>query len=165
MEQLNWTVQKAKVADLINAEKNPRKITEDAFAKLKERITKRGFHDVIKTDGHNVILSGNQRKRALMDLGVEEVNIMVPSRDLTQEEKDAVLLESNRNDGIWDDEMLNANFSPEFLFDIGFSLPELAGLEDSKSQNQYVHDCPSCKAKLKLSNKVKTIEILNEKEG
>ncbi len=100
--KLTWSVEKRKVADLKNWDKNPRKITEEAFNKLKERINKRGFHDVIKTDGHDVILSGNQRKRALTELGFEEVNVMIPSRDLADQEKDAVALESNKNDGMWD---------------------------------------------------------------
>ena len=85
---LLWHVEKRKVADLRPWKDNPRKITKESFEKLKERITARGFHDVIKIDVDGTILSGNQRKRALIDLGVKDVTVLIPNRRLTKEERD-----------------------------------------------------------------------------
>lgn len=157
MTDLTWKPELAKVADLKLWEDNPRKLTEDNFSRLKSRIEKRGFHDVLKTDGKGVILSGNQRKRALEELGIKEVYILVPSRELTLEEKEAVAIESNRSDGIWDFELLN-NFDHNFLFDLGFTEPELAGYEEGKSNSAYKATCPHCSKELKLSNRVRRIE-------
>lgn len=131
MEKLTWTPQKRKVKDLKIWQENPRSITEKGFKKLKDRIIKRGFHDVVKIDTDSTILSGNQRKRALEDLGVEEVYVMIPSRKLTEQEREAVAIESNREDGAWDFDML-ANFSEDILKEAGFvsgELDRIFGLE------------------------------------
>lgn len=124
MPLITWKTEKRKVKDLIPLEKNPRKITKTAMAKLKDRITKRGMHDVIKVDTKGVVLSGNMRTEALTQLGIEEVEVMVPSRALTKEERDAVVLESNKNDGEWDTSML-PDFGQEVLLEAGFETIEV----------------------------------------
>jgi len=122
---ISWHTETRPTQDLRELENNPRKITEEAFDKLKARITARGFHDVIKVDTEGYILSGNQRKRALVDLGIPTVNVLVPSRPLTKEERDKVVLESNRNDGIWDFDILGNEFELDTLIDVGFDPKEL----------------------------------------
>ena len=122
--QIQWTVEKRKVKDLIPLEKNPRKITKVALEKLKDRITKRGMHDVLKLDEKGVVLSGNMRTQALTQLGIEEVDVMIPNRDLTKEERDAVILESNRNDGTWAYDML-PDFGQDSLIEAGFETVEV----------------------------------------
>lgn len=121
---IQWKPEKRKVQDLKLWDRNPRKITKENFDRLKARIVERGMHDVLKIDLDNTVLSGNQRKQALVDLGVEEVFVMVPDRKLTDVERDQVALESNRNDGTDDFDML-ANFDEQLLRDIGFSDEEL----------------------------------------
>jgi DNA modification methylase len=123
-EPLVWHIEKRKVADLKNWDENPRTITPEAFEKLKDRIRKRGFHDVVKIDIDDTILSGNQRKRALLDLNIEEVATIVPNRKLTEEERIAVALESNREDGTWNWDQM-ANFDEEILKEVGFKTDEL----------------------------------------
>jgi len=136
MQQISWSVKKMKVADLKDLQDNPRKITKEAFEKLKERFaSSRGFHNVLKIDTNNEILSGNQSRRALKELKVLEVNVLVPDRKLTKEEKDAVILESNRHEGTWDFDMLANNFETDFLTGIGFTLGEL-GIGDNFGKNQ-----------------------------
>lgn len=151
-EKLIWSTEKRLVSDLINLKKNPRKITENAFNKLKERIIQRGFHDVIKIDIDNTILSGNQRKRALTDLGITEVNVLVSNRKLTNDEVDIIVLESNRNDGEFDFEILANEFDMGILKDVGFSEIELgfnidkiaSDLIDEDKESKEV-TCPNCK--------------------
>lgn len=119
MNKINWHSEIKKVKDLISYGDNPRKITKEALQKLKQRITDRGFHDVIVVDSDNTILSGNQRKKALDELGIQEVTVLVPDRKLTEEEIKQIALESNLNDGEWDFEKLK-DFNLELLTDIGF---------------------------------------------
>lgn len=138
---INWTPEIRKVAELKELPNNPRKIKGDAFDKLKARISARGFHDVIKVDTEGYILSGNQRKRALLELGFEEVTVLVPDRPLTQEERDYIVLESNRTDGQWDDDILANNFDIELLKDAGFSDAELGIVSFRASKED---DMPSC---------------------
>lgn len=124
LSPLVWRAEKTTVEKLKTWTKNPRKITKEAFEKLKERIIRRGFHDVIKVDTDYMILSGNQRKKALLDLGIKEVFVLVPNRPLTEEECNKVALESNTNDGDWDFELLK-DFNLDTLLDIGFDADEL----------------------------------------
>src|ERR1035437_1603243 len=111
-ENLVWRAEKRAVKSLKKWKENPRRISKVSFLKLVERIQERGFHDVIKIDTNGVILSGNQRKDALVKLDVKEVTVLVPNRPLTTEEKEKIGLESNVSDGTWDLEKLKS-------FDIG----------------------------------------------
>lgn len=128
-EKLQWTAEKRRVSELRAWEDNPRKITKQGLNKLKERITTRGFHDVIKIDVDGTILSGNQRKKALLDLGISEVTVLVPSRPLSKEERDKVALESNSNDGSWDLEKLKS-FEIGTLSDVAISDLDLTSIWD-----------------------------------
>ena len=91
---------------------------------LKKRIADRGFHDVIKIDTDDTILSGNQRKMALEELRMEEVWCLIPHKKLTEKEREEVALESNLLDGMWNYDSL-ANFDEERLKDVGFKDEEL----------------------------------------
>jgi len=121
---LAWSTEIRKVENLLNWKENPRTITKLAIEKLKDRISKRGFHSVLVIDKDNTILSGNQRKTALIQLGIKEVNVLVPNRSLTNNERTKIALESNHNDGEWDMEALKS-FNLELLTDIGFDQMEL----------------------------------------
>jgi hypothetical protein len=122
--KLEWFTELRKLNELKCWDKNPRKITKQAQEKLKERIRERGFHAVIVVDTDNTIISGNQRKVALEELGIENVQVMFPNRPLTDDERKKIALESNRNDGEWDFELLKS-FDFDLLTDIGFDHVEL----------------------------------------
>ena len=87
---MEWHTEIRKVSELKKWEENPRSISEVEYVKLKKSITKRGFHDILKIDEKNVVLSGNQRLDALKELDYKEVECKVADKILTQEEKDAV---------------------------------------------------------------------------
>ena len=135
--------------DLVPLESNPRVISDEEFARLKERIEKRGFHDVVKIDTDNVVLSGNMRKRALTELGIPEVNVLVPNRPLTEEERRAVIIESNRSDGRWDYHILGLEYDNNELLGLGFSRGELGLTNDEqnigleKDTNRLAHSAES----------------------
>lgn len=120
-----------KLAVLKEWDKNPRSITGEALARLKQRITERGFHDVVKVDTDNVILSGTQRRKALIDMGVTEVWTMIPDRKLTETERKAVVLESNRNEGEDDWGKLKEYFSKHDLLMGGFDKDEISRYFDA----------------------------------
>jgi DNA modification methylase len=128
-KKLKWMVEVKKVEDLLPWKENPRTITKVALEKLKERIKQRGFHSVIVIDKDNTILSGNQRKEALTQLGINEVNVLIPSRPLTNDERIKIALESNHNDGEWDFSALKA-FDFQILTDVGFDKMELVNFWD-----------------------------------
>lgn len=127
MIKLFWRPEKRQVKDLKPWANNPRKITKEKFLKLTERIRERGFHDVVKIDVDNTILSGNQRKKALETLKIKEVTALVPNRALTEEERNKVALESNFNDGEWDIGKLKS-FEFDLLKNIDFDSDVLSGI-------------------------------------
>lgn len=155
MPQITWKTEKRKLSELKNFEKNPRKITKAAMEKLKDRIQKRGFHDVLKVDTNNVILSGNMRHEALIQLGVKEVEVKVPSRVLTQDERSAIVLESNRTDGEWDMEML-PDFGSEVLIEVGFESVEVDGMLKKNEDEEDLFD---------IEEAVKSIKKPEAKKG
>lgn len=124
-KQITWSPEKRKLAELKEYDKNPRKISPEALERAKESIKARGFHGVFKIDTEDVILSGNQAKRVLMELGYDEVNVLVPSRELTDTEKKVILVESNKHWADWDFESLSLNFSVAELQLAGFQEHEL----------------------------------------
>lgn len=123
-ENLVWHAERRSVSSLLPWASNPRKITPEKLEQLMRRIENRGFHDVVKIDTDGTILSGNQRKKALIKLGIDEVTVLVPNRKLTEDERSKVGLESNTNDGVWDLEKLS-EFNIDILNDIKFDLTEL----------------------------------------
>ncbi len=135
-QNLVWRPERRSVSELRAWKKNPRKITEEAFERLKNRIKARGFHDVVKVDTDNTILSGNQRKKALVKLGIKEVTVLVPNRKLSETEKNSVALESNTNDGTWDFDALKS-FDLKVLTDIGFDKTDL---ENAWNENLKAED-------------------------
>jgi len=124
---LSWKAEIRKVQDLKVWSQNPRKIKKADLERLVKRIKDRGFHASIVIDKDNVILSGNQRKVALQKIGITEVNVLVPNRKLTKDERSRIALESNLNDGEWDFEKLKS-FDLDLITDIGFSKSDLSNL-------------------------------------
>ncbi|MES2930774.1 MAG: DNA modification methylase [Patescibacteria group bacterium] len=122
-----WRVEIRKVNELVPWSENPRKITKEAFNNLKRKVERHGFHSVIVIDVDNTIISGNQRKDVLIELGIDEVNVLVPDRKLTDEEKRKIALESNINDGEWDFEKLKS-FDLGTLMDVGFDEDSLSNM-------------------------------------
>ena len=131
MKTINWKPKMQKLSALKEWEKNPRTITAEALERLKRRIEERGFHDVVKVDTDNVILSGTQRRKALTDMGVKEVWTMVPDRKLSDAERRAVVLESNRNEGADDWEKLKQYFDRAELIAGGFGNDEISKFFDN----------------------------------
>jgi len=79
---------------------------------------------VVKIDIDGTVLSGNQRKKALEELNIKEVFVMVPNRKLSQEEMEQVAIESNMNDGDWDFSQI-VNFDEKTLLDLGWASEDL----------------------------------------
>jgi DNA modification methylase len=135
MKKLSWTTGVREVKDLLPWQENPRKISKQALGKLKEKITQNGFHSVIVIDTDNTILSGNQRKVALMELGINTVDVMIPSRKLSDAERRRIGIESNINDGEWDFEKLKS-FDLELLQFAGFDEKELVKFWDDEKDTK-----------------------------
>ena len=121
------------IRDLIPHPRNPRKISQEDLNRLCDSIRQNGYwqhrpmavEPVPDRPGKYYILDGNQRKKALGRLKRYEVPAMIYT-ELTDEERDDIILRSNINNGEWDVPMLQAEFEQVDFEQIGldFELPE-----------------------------------------
>ena len=120
--------------DLIPHPRNPRKISQEDLNRLCDSIRQNGYwqhrpmavEPVPDRPGKYYILDGNQRKKALGRLKRYEVPAMIYT-ELTDEERDDIILRSNVNNGEWDVPMLQAEFESVDFEAIGLDieLPEI----------------------------------------
>ena len=121
-------LKKVALKDLISPEYNPREISKEEMAKLKRSITELGYSEpIIVNDVNNVIIAGNQRYRALQELGTEEIEVIFIHEPVPAREK-ALNIALNKIDGEFDTEKLS-NIFKEFQLE-GFDDITLTGFDD-----------------------------------
>ena len=70
-------IEKANIQDLISPDWNPRQITEEELKKLQVSLEEFGYIEpIIVNDVNNHIVGGNQRCKALKQLGYTEVDVV-----------------------------------------------------------------------------------------
>ncbi len=125
-------IKKVLVKDLKYAPYNPRKISDEMLNKLKQSIEEFGYVEPIvvnKRTRH--VVGGNQRLKALEDLGIEEVEAVFVDLDDAREK--ALNIALNKIAGEWDypklkdllEELDTGAFDIELT---GFDLPEIEDL-------------------------------------
>lgn len=131
MEKLGikWTAVIKNISELKHWDKNPRSISDVAYARLRDKIKLEGMHQVLTINIDGTVLSGNQRFDILKELGIKEVWCMVPERELNELECDKVGLQSNIIEGMWDSELLLKNFELPLLLDQGLTRLEIGSKE------------------------------------
>ena len=127
------------IRDLIPHPRNPRKISQEDLNKLCDSIRQNGYwqhrpmavEPVPDRPGKYYILDGNQRKKALGRLKRYEVPAMIYT-ELTDEERDDIILRSNVNNGEWDVPMLQAEFEAVDFEAIGLDieLPDFSPIDN-----------------------------------
>lgn len=131
---------RAKVADLIPYERNPRKITQEAIDDVRESYKLCGELDPIEVDENMVILSGHTRRLAALQEGIEEVDI-IQYIGLTEEQKRMyrVLANKTAERAKWDAELLKWEISDLDFggYDFGFKLPDEDELKKEKPEVQF----------------------------
>jgi len=129
-------------------EQNPRQINENQFKKLIQSLIEDGYHSRIKVTNDYRVIGGHQRLRAMQELGWTELKVLVPDRDLSDEQFTRILLRDNHNNGQWDMDMLANLFDLEWLrSDIG--LHDIMGIppaEDEQPKPSGQVCCPACQA-------------------
>ena len=127
-------IKKAPTKDLISPEWNPRQITDEELEKLKTSLEEFGYIEpIIINDVNNHVVGGNQRLRALIALGYDEVDVVyVHIEDINKEKACNVAL--NKISGDWDEDKLRTvlediELSPIDIKLTGFEELELTELE------------------------------------
>lgn len=104
----------AKISAIKANSKNPRVIKDDKFRKLVQSIRefpqmldKRPLVCFTDVDGKYVVLGGNMRLKAAIEVGLKELPILLAD-DWTQEQKDEFLIKDNVGFGEWNwDDLAN----------------------------------------------------------
>ena len=116
---IKWVEREAAVSDLKPFERNPRKISPEAYASLVASLKQDGYHQrILATQDHRIV-GGHQRIKALKELGVESVKILVPEGDLTDEQFRRILVRDNLPFGEFDLDFLLTDYSNQELVDWG----------------------------------------------
>lgn len=126
---MTWLTERRKVTDLMPAQYNPRTATEKERQDLNASLDRFNLADPIIINKNNRVIGGHFRLKVLKDRGVQEVDVRVPDRELTDQEERELNLRLNKNTGSFDLELL-ANFPEEMLLDVGFSANELDNIFD-----------------------------------
>ncbi len=117
---------------------NPRKISEKKTNELKRSLEKLGDHDVIKIDENNNIISGNQRIKAMIQLGIDKPVLCKKLTGYSEKELKAINVQSNLHSGEWDNDKLNEweDDLKDFDIDLDFEVKEIRLPEDIQKQKE-----------------------------
>lgn len=123
-------------------DKNPRAIRDSKFEKLKQSIIE--FPEMLVKrplicfthKNQYIVLGGNQRLRALQEIGIAEVPVILAD-EWTQEQRDRFLIADNINMGEWNWESLANEWDAAKLAAWGLDIP----IEPKQTDKDF---CPTC---------------------
>lgn len=120
---------------------NPRVLRDEKFNKLKQSLTdfpdmlnKRPIVAVTDTDGKFMVLGGNMRLRACVDLKMKEVPVILVD-EWTEEQRREFIAKDNVSAGEWDYEMLANEWDADKLGDWGLDAPFIGHSANSMSED------------------------------
>ena len=125
---------------------NPRTISKDAYEKLKASIERNPdgltANKIAYKDG--IIISGNQRYRAILELGLTiKPEWLKDLSGWTQEQIDEWVIQSNISAGEWDWDILANEWEADNLIDWGIDMPDDWGT--SKELPEDIDEIPEVK--------------------
>jgi len=136
MEEIIWTTKKLKLGDLVEWNRNPVKITKAEAKQLNASLDKFGLvlpfvANQPLADGKADLIDGHQRKKVhyAHEQGNSDtlVDVRIPSRALTEKEREELVIRLRKNSGSFDDDLLKA-FDPGDLQAWGFDDDELKSI-------------------------------------
>jgi len=148
--KLEWKEEVRSISELKDNPKNPRHINDDGFDRLVNLLKKNGYHQRILIDLHNMILGGHQRKKALLQAGWDLkslINVLVPNRELTQEEMNSISISDNTNMGSFDMDILANEYEVLDLIEWGIHpcvFDAFKPKEEKSPKEPKQQTCPEC---------------------
>ena len=126
-----------KLAEITPAEYNPRKRLEPGdkeYEALKNSLERFGVAEpLVVNETTGKLVSGHQRLNVLLEMGVEEVEVVLV--ELDEEQEKLLNIAMNKIEGDWDYEKLEALFSEISAADIKFT-----GFSEEELQNLFEND-------------------------
>tara|TARA_R110000824_G_scaffold376370_5_gene567490 strand:- start:104 stop:655 length:552 start_codon:yes stop_codon:yes gene_type:complete len=120
-----------KIKELIGAEYNPRVISEEELSILQNSIQRFGIVEPIlvniNSERKDIIISGHQRLKACISLGMK--NVPTIELDLTLQKEKELNVRMNKSGGQFDIDLLQEHFNYDDLIEYGFASYELSDKE------------------------------------
>ena len=123
-DTLIWKTIKVPIEEVTPLPNNPRSIKEDKEEDLQVSIDELGNFKPLICDQNYIILGGNQRYKQLRKRQEKNIEISIPSRDLTEKEKQQIILQDNLHSGEFDIDILHKEFNKDILDRLGFDIPD-----------------------------------------
>src|SRR5580693_2483353 len=95
-KKIEWRIEKRNIADLLPYHKNPRQLSKDQEGHLRASLDEFGVVEPPCINKDNTIIGGHQRISLLKKEEIKEIEVMVPSRKLTNKEVEKLNLKLNR---------------------------------------------------------------------
>jgi len=137
--QIQWHLETRRISELRPYFKNPRILTKDQEKHLRTSLDKFGVVDrpCINLDG--TIIGGHQRIN-VMGVKSTEIEVMVPSRALSDREVEELNIRLNKNIGDWDWDILANQWEIEDLINWGFDPKEMSISSPQEGINDEVEE-------------------------
>ena len=129
MTDIIWTQTTRKISELKPYDKNPRRISKGQYQRLVDSIKQTGYNNRLLINTDNTVAAGHQRLKALTELGFVEIDVLVPSRILTEQEFNRVLVSDNIQLGEFDMDILANHFEINDLIDWGMDAMKFPDIE------------------------------------
>ena len=137
---------KLKINELKLNKENPRIIKNKRFKQLVQSI--KDFPEMLELrpiviDEENVILGGNMRTRACIEIGLKEIPVKI-AKGLTEEQKREFIIKDNANFGDWEWDILANEWDMSSLKEWGVEVyfdnddfKELGNPDNSETENRF----------------------------
>ena len=121
-QAITWRNEKRRLSELREWEDNPRILLEHDANELDKSLARFNLADPLIVNLDNTLIGGHQRRRRMIEhYGMDyEVDVRVPTRQLTPAELRELAIRLNRNQGEWDFDALANGFELGDLLDFGF---------------------------------------------
>lgn len=122
VDSIQWVERLVKLEELKPFERNPRRISKEAFEALCKSIAQDGYHQRILATNDLRVIGGHQRINAFKTLGYTSIIVLVPDRVIDDETFRRILIRDNLPFGEFDMDVLSTDFEIDELKEIG--MPE-----------------------------------------
>lgn len=144
MTESDLEVKQWKIDDLIGAEYNPRKLSDEQKQTIKDSIKRFGLVDPvlvnINTERKGIIIGGHQRTMIARELGFKKIPCI--ELDLTLEKEKELNVRLNKNTGEFDFDLLSEHFKENELISWGFADDEVEFFEMDEDEFGEDFDLP-----------------------